>query len=208
MVWLLAFDRLTVKAKAVVPVGVKQVVASGFCLWLELSGVLFWSFWIVPVPTGLAIVALVAPDRVTVKVSSGSNAVSAHTSTATGLLASLGAQVNVVLLFLLESGLPLLLPAQLAFPIALTLPVAYFTVMVWVLEFDRLTVKAKAVVPGSVLLFFFNDTATTEIYTLSLHDALPILPVPTGLAIVALVAPDRVTVKVSSGSNAVSAHTS
>src|SRR3712207_1089449 len=25
-------------------------------------------------------------------------------------------------------------------------------------------------------LFFFNDTATTEIYTLSLHDALPILP--------------------------------
>src|SRR2546430_12048691 len=28
--------------------------------------------------------------------------------------------------------------------------------------------------------FFFNDTATTEIYTLSLHDALPIsrLPVP------------------------------
>src|SRR3712207_9488379 len=29
---------------------------------------------------------------------------------------------------------------------------------------------------GSMLcfLFFFNDTATTEIYTLSLHDALPI----------------------------------
>src|SRR2546422_6223840 len=26
-----------------------------------------------------------------------------------------------------------------------------------------------------VLFFFFNDTATTEIYTLSLHDALPIL---------------------------------
>ena len=25
------------------------------------------------------------------------------------------------------------------------------------------------------LVFFFNDTATTEIYTLSLHDALPIL---------------------------------
>src|SRR3979490_3647190 len=28
--------------------------------------------------------------------------------------------------------------------------------------------------PRCVLLFFFNDTATTEIYTLSLHDALPI----------------------------------
>src|ERR1022692_3891197 len=26
--------------------------------------------------------------------------------------------------------------------------------------------------------FFFNDTATTEIYTLSLHDALPIWPFP------------------------------
>src|SRR5947208_14956677 len=26
--------------------------------------------------------------------------------------------------------------------------------------------------------FFFNDTATTEIYTLSLHDALPILATP------------------------------
>ena len=29
--------------------------------------------------------------------------------------------------------------------------------------------------PPSFLFFFFNDTATTEIYTLSLHDALPIL---------------------------------
>src|SRR5471030_35297 len=28
--------------------------------------------------------------------------------------------------------------------------------------------------PGLYLFFFFNDTATTEIYTLSLHDALPI----------------------------------
>src|SRR5258707_13822671 len=29
--------------------------------------------------------------------------------------------------------------------------------------------------------FFFNDTATTEIYTLSLHDALPICALPLGL---------------------------
>src|SRR5689334_24131579 len=28
------------------------------------------------------------------------------------------------------------------------------------------------------MFFFFNDPATTEIYTLSLHDALPILPGP------------------------------
>src|SRR5260370_31509956 len=31
-----------------------------------------------------------------------------------------------------------------------------------------------------MLFFFFNDTATTEIYTLSLHDALPISPVREG----------------------------
>src|SRR5438270_7443060 len=31
------------------------------------------------------------------------------------------------------------------------------------------------------LFFFFKDTATTEIYTLSLHDALPILSVPGGI---------------------------
>src|SRR2546422_8252181 len=33
--------------------------------------------------------------------------------------------------------------------------------------------------PAPSSLFFFNDTATTEIYTLSLHDALPICS-PTG----------------------------
>src|SRR5256885_11221285 len=37
----------------------------------------------------------------------------------------------------------------------------------------------------SLLFFFFNDTATTEIYTLSLHDALPI---SLGLAILYLIA--------------------
>src|SRR2546430_4495433 len=31
-----------------------------------------------------------------------------------------------------------------------------------------------------LLFFFFNDTATTEIYTLSLHDALPIYQVLAG----------------------------
>src|SRR6266511_598257 len=32
--------------------------------------------------------------------------------------------------------------------------------------------------PSLFFFFFFNDTATTEIYTLSLHDALPIRPTP------------------------------
>src|SRR2546422_8561395 len=33
-----------------------------------------------------------------------------------------------------------------------------------------------------VVFFFFNDTATTEIYTLSLHDALPICWTDAGIA--------------------------
>src|SRR6267378_3415661 len=42
-----------------------------------------------------------------------------------------------------------------------------------------LTIEASAKTPKDeplfmLELFFFNDTATTEIYTLSLHDALPI----------------------------------
>src|SRR2546422_8039978 len=41
------------------------------------------------------------------------------------------------------------------------------------------------------LFFFFNDTATTEIYTLSLHDALPILGLLAGGAMVIL---DRLTI--------------
>src|SRR2546430_15529447 len=32
--------------------------------------------------------------------------------------------------------------------------------------------------PLCIFFFFFNDTATTEIYTLSLHDALPISALP------------------------------
>src|SRR6266487_5212034 len=36
----------------------------------------------------------------------------------------------------------------------------------------------SAVIRLTFTSFFFNDTATTEIYTLSLHDALPIFPLP------------------------------
>src|SRR2546427_4127903 len=35
--------------------------------------------------------------------------------------------------------------------------------------------------PPILFFFFFNDTATTEIYTLSLHDALPISPMKNAL---------------------------
>src|SRR6266496_1115401 len=41
---------------------------------------------------------------------------------------------------------------------------------------DRLRHRQRPLArgPGYLSCFFFNDTATTEIYTLSLHDALPI----------------------------------
>src|ERR1022692_4064137 len=46
-------------------------------------------------------------------------------------------------------------------------------------RWDRQFVRATAARPiagraATAFVFFFNDTATTEIYTLSLHDALPI----------------------------------
>src|SRR3712207_7140879 len=44
---------------------------------------------------------------------------------------------------------------------------------------------------ASVVMFFFNDTATTEIYTLSLHDALPICPVQDDAEQVVLAPGDR-----------------
>src|SRR3712207_7814599 len=40
---------------------------------------------------------------------------------------------------------------------------------------------------GCIFFFFFNDTATTEIYTLSLHDALPILNILYQLFIIVMV---------------------
>src|SRR2546430_10235634 len=43
------------------------------------------------------------------------------------------------------------------------------------LRYSRIRFRSSTVLALSFLIvFFFNDTATTEIYTLSLHDALPI----------------------------------
>src|SRR2546422_10779953 len=41
-----------------------------------------------------------------------------------------------------------------------------------------------------VCFFFFNDTATTEIYTLSLHDALPICAWTFGMSLAPFPRPD------------------
>src|SRR3970282_1363502 len=35
-------------------------------------------------------------------------------------------------------------------------------------------IRMRTTMANSIAMFFFNDTPTTEIYTLSLHDALPI----------------------------------
>src|SRR3712207_8131264 len=42
-----------------------------------------------------------------------------------------------------------------------------------------------------LMIFFFNDTATTEIYTLSLHDALPIFPYLFDQGVQSFLAPGR-----------------
>src|SRR2546428_6181266 len=55
-------------------------------------------------------------------------------------------------------------------------------------------------------IFFFNDTATTEIYTLSLHDALPIFLEKSriSLMIARSASPDRRTISAYSRCSAVS----
>src|SRR6185437_17052872 len=50
----------------------------------------------------------------------------------------------------------------------------YHSLITLTLNHPRRLIPYETLVPN-LLFFFFNDTATTEIYTLSLHDALPIL---------------------------------
>src|SRR3989442_14446851 len=54
----------------------------------------------------------------------------------------------------------------------------------------------------AAMVFFFNDAATTEIYTLSLHDALPISPPPPTLGLAFL---GKLRDKVGQGNGAFSA---
>src|SRR2546428_54225 len=71
-------------------------------------------------------------------------------------------------------------------------------------DFDSWTFTATQVdyIALSVGMFFFNDTATTEIYTLSLHDALPIWnsSTQTGASNIAATAPTSGTYTVIIGS--------
>ena len=45
---------------------------------------------------------------------------------------------------------------------------------------SEIGIGAMCVIHNLFSLFLFNDTATTEIYTLSLHDALPISDISVG----------------------------
>src|SRR5436853_6692023 len=60
----------------------------------------------------------------------------------------------------------------------------------------------------SVFSFFFNDTATTEIYTLSLHDALPILLLGVGLVLASIHAPGTELVVIALSLSRSEEHTS
>src|SRR6201992_3607358 len=64
--------------------------------------------------------------------------------------------------------------------------------------------RQSEVLDDYLCLFFFNDTATTEIYTLSLHDALPIL-LGHALAAGSELAPERLVVVVGHSRDEVSA---
>src|SRR2546430_1615767 len=97
MVWLLGLERLTVKAKAVVPGGVLLVVPSGWTTSLMEGAGGGSSFTIVPWPCPFAMVAFVAPDRFTEKVSFGSKLVAPLTLTVMVLLVSAGLNVSVPL---------------------------------------------------------------------------------------------------------------
>src|SRR5438309_1874666 len=123
MVWPLVLERLTVKGMAVVPRGGLLVVPSGLTSSSMESTAAASSFWIVPVPLALRFTLFPYTTLFRSKVSSGSNAVSAHTSTVTGLLVSPGAKVSVPL-WLMWRGLVRLLLAVLVFTIAPTLHVA------------------------------------------------------------------------------------
>src|SRR5438445_166241 len=101
MVWLLGLESLTVKVKGVVRGGVLLGVPSGVPTSSMESTAVASSFWIVTVPTALTIVALVAPDSVSVEVSAIPNAVVTRAHTGARLLVSPGAKVSVVLLWLM-----------------------------------------------------------------------------------------------------------
>src|SRR5438309_2333592 len=98
MVWVLEFGRLTGTVTGVQPCGVLIFVPSGWATSLMESAGWVSSFWMVPVPTALAIRSEERRVGKEGRASSWSNEVKTNTSTVTGLLVSTGAKVSVVLL--------------------------------------------------------------------------------------------------------------
>src|SRR5215475_7133983 len=83
---------------------------------------------------------------------------------------------NLVCRLVLEKKKALARRLEVPYPALLALAgaVLAFLPIASEIEIDPDLVLALFVAPVLVDAFFFNDTATTEIYTLSLHDALPI----------------------------------
>src|SRR5438034_9857541 len=89
-----------------------------------------------------------------------------------------------------------------------------FCLLLWICDTLELCPSHSTVCTACSRLFFFNDTATTEIYTLSLHDALPISrrdkphmryragPFPRGWS--AAPAPDRKSTRLNSSHTVIS----
>src|SRR2546426_11129780 len=67
------------------------------------------------------------------------------------------------------------LPFKALMFLTLMRPSLVLSLVLWLkLVKDFLNVRCRLALLPFLISFFFNDTATTEIYTLSLHDALPI----------------------------------
>src|SRR6266705_604059 len=80
----------------------------------------------------------------------------------------------------------------------------------WVYSYSKAIDESLAM---AYFLFFFNATATTEIYTLSLHDALPIFGparrggrwvVPENLTVTAMFGEDRKSTRLNSSHRTIS----
>src|SRR5262245_45391649 len=79
--------------------------------------------------------------------------------------------VHICYLILLIAIIHVCAPMGISFLATLAFVVLVYRLQPHVHELERTLLYAAQL---EVSAFFFNDTATTEIYTLSLHDALPI----------------------------------
>src|SRR2546425_1276288 len=101
--------------------------------------------------------------------------VSAVTTVVPELIACVVSPLYEAVIVWIDTAIGRLLTTQLVESAAVVwLVLALPSVQLEAEKVPPLFVKPTVPVGALAELFFFNDTATTEIYTLSLHDALPI----------------------------------